>query len=881
MSRALWIVGGVVALAGCKSSSFDLLEQGLPLRCFENGSSNQCRGGWTCGHEGICFNPEVPAARLCASEAECSGWHCSAPVSGALGRCYSLADAGAVACRSDGGLQSPDCAPEWSCGLDFICFNPVEPAGRPCQSDSYCAPGYRCSVTRPATCVAATAEALPQTEPRQLTIDFLTPLVVPEIAPFKFSYSPQTTGFGFVVDGGVFVIERDILSYLPGNPNRVRVYPNLGEVHAISLSLAPPSSLASSSADLALVGDQVIPLGGKPPRAPFPSPVPGARRVHQVPLDAFNSFTGWRFVIFSDSEVAWLSDTAVLPMHPPSGAKVFDVAFDVDRSRPPGQTGHVLLATDRGLYGARFVEVLAADGGVIPWRPLISASTNGISHADCDGGTRSPTRWLGVEQGNSHELVMELERDGGSVIQEYNVAQSLPAGGCAPGYLTPWSTLTVVDAQGCDAGTWSDWLSHSTVPYLQCSNSSGTVARVINARDPAPLQFASPPLEPDRNNFQSQQGLGLGQAYLDRGGGVTIVPTPGPAGTPLFRPFFTSKPALISGDSDAGFALIDAVANQYGPPFELGATLVGGSGGFVCGDFEANPTEAVAASLAGLVVVAHSAVLATYPPATPAARPVTHAVLDNSADLVRVETRTFNNIFGNPVTAPFPICAPSVQSRLHAFAVKDRDGNEIFVVGGFDRIWAAPATTADAGVAHMRVTASPAPFTSIESLTVIAAAQSTPGAVLEGFAVSSGRLFQLTAQTAERWRTSEVFFATDVGTGLDVWNDGSRFRFTVEDGTTYSLPAFVSISPPAPEPLQRVVGFCGSGYGLGAASLYRLDPTPGAAGGSWTPVPLPARRLVGDPAHRFQGGLLHLGRGELHVVDNVGNVLILRGVGCE
>lgn len=875
MKRALLIL---LFVSGCKSSSEGLLGSGLPLRCFEGGPENQCRGHWVCGHEGVCFDPSVPARRLCANDDECSGWHCGVPNSDSLGRCYPLEDAGAVGCRADGGPASPDCAPEWRCGLDAICFDPTVPLERACLSDEYCADGYRCSVTSPRHCVPALAEALPQRTAPSLALEFLTPTLVPERAPFKFSFSSQTSGFAFVSDGGVFIVENDILNSRPGTHVRVRGYPALGDVRAVSLTSAPPDFSRDFPWDLAIVGDQAVPLGGRPTRAPFPLPVPGARRVHQVPLDFNNSFAPYRFVVFSGSDLAWLSETGVLPMHPPSGTTVSDVTFDYGTAGV-NTVGHVILATNRGLYGARFPDVVAADGGAVPWLALRAGGATGLSHPDCDGGVVSPVRWVGIKRGSfAHQLALEVERDGGTVVQEYFVDSDLPTSACDSSFL---SIGSFNDEQGCDAGTASDWLNFADGPVLQCSNTSG-VQRAIETRFNQPIDFAIAPLEPDRNNFHTNQGGGgvLLSAYLDEAGGVTVWPNVGLVTDGPFRPFLTSRPALLSGDADAGFALIDFEHRQYGPPFDVGASFTGRNGDYVCADFEGDPTRAVAAAFDALAIVPHSSVLAQLPPPEPASRPTTLALLDNSADLVRAEDRVYSDQFGSQQTGRFPFCAPSAQGRVHAFTLRDRDGVDISVVSAFDRIWAGPlSTSSDAGVERLRVVASPAPFTGIDSLT-IAAPSAASANVLEGYLLASGRLFQLTAVTDLRWRTTEVLLS-GAGDALDVWNDGSRFRISTTSGVTYSLPAFVAISPPAPEPVQRVVGFCGNGYALGAGSLYRLEPTPGNAVGTWTPVPLPSRRLVRDPSRRFAGGLLHIGRGELHVADDVGNIVILRVAGCE
>ncbi|MFL5321221.1 MAG: hypothetical protein ACJ790_16290, partial [Myxococcaceae bacterium] len=82
---------------------------------------------------------------------------------------------------------------------------------------------------------------------------------------------------------------------------------------------------------------------------------------------------------------------------------------------------------------------------------------------------------------------------------------------------------------------------------------------------------------------------------------------------------------------------------------------------------------------------------------------------------------------------------------------------------------------------------------------------------------------------------------------------------------------------PNEQPVQDVLGFCGTAYLLSPSALYRLEPVPGSAKGHWARLDdLPAVRPVAA-SQRFIGGKLYVANGALFVLDAVGNITKLTG----
>ncbi|MFO0600883.1 MAG: hypothetical protein U0228_36570 [Myxococcaceae bacterium] len=192
--------------------------------------------------------------------------------------------------------------------------------------------------------------------------------------------------------------------------------------------------------------------------------------------------------------------------------------------------------------------------------------------------------------------------------------------------------------------------------------------------------------------------------------------------------------------------------------------------------------------------------------------------------------------------------------------IEGRDGKSRSVLAAGDRLWAV-ATAAD-GLVRL----APVPFGRITSITGVAAADPL---LLEGWLIDSGRLFHFTAANEVQWSAREL--PLDPGFVVPprgVWQAEGRFRVTMDDGTTFSLPGFVSLSDAAPRTLFEVEGYCGTAWGLATDGLYRLD------GRTWTPVPVPATLRRPAPM-AFAGGALHRSSSELFVSDTAGNVAII------
>lgn len=100
--------------AGCTQLGLD---QGHRFACSperRRESPGECPGGWFCGVEGYCIDPDAPAPYPCQEHLDCTpGWRC-----GLDGRCHSTAVAAPYACRSD-----DDCEQSWRCGYAGTCVD--------------------------------------------------------------------------------------------------------------------------------------------------------------------------------------------------------------------------------------------------------------------------------------------------------------------------------------------------------------------------------------------------------------------------------------------------------------------------------------------------------------------------------------------------------------------------------------------------------------------------------------------------------------------------------------------------------------------------------------------------------------------------------------
>jgi hypothetical protein len=121
-----WALLLSAALIGCEARIDP--EVGRRYPCDpEKADPNECPGGFVCGLEGFCRDPNAEGSWLCASTSDCPQlegrlWHCGYPNGfDDPMRCYDRADAGAVTCRYDAG--SGDCAPDWKCGVDGRCHD--------------------------------------------------------------------------------------------------------------------------------------------------------------------------------------------------------------------------------------------------------------------------------------------------------------------------------------------------------------------------------------------------------------------------------------------------------------------------------------------------------------------------------------------------------------------------------------------------------------------------------------------------------------------------------------------------------------------------------------------------------------------------------------
>ncbi|MHB8873478.1 MAG: hypothetical protein ACYC8T_07295 [Myxococcaceae bacterium] len=124
MRALLWLAALGAALSGCKAS----FTSGDPLAypCSRDGGGDlgdgggrsadggdrQCPGGWVCGLEGRCHDPDAGSDYLCESDRDCAAdWRC-----GLERRCHDRTVPSDYLCTLDS-----DCEGQWRCGPDGRC----------------------------------------------------------------------------------------------------------------------------------------------------------------------------------------------------------------------------------------------------------------------------------------------------------------------------------------------------------------------------------------------------------------------------------------------------------------------------------------------------------------------------------------------------------------------------------------------------------------------------------------------------------------------------------------------------------------------------------------------------------------------------------------
>jgi hypothetical protein len=144
-----------------------------------------------------------------------------------------------------------------------------------------------------------------------------------------------------------------------------------------------------------------------------------------------------------------------------------------------------------------------------------------------------------------------------------------------------------------------------------------------------------------------------------------------------------------------------------------------------------------------------------------------------------------------------------------------------------------------------------------------------------GYVLTQGGVAEVIADNALDWKATPV--SIPAGSPVSLWGAHGRYRVGMSDGTVYSLPSLVALSPPVPENPPSATSFaplCGQVFALGANALYRLDLIPDAGTGQWVSASVDGGPLFPDGADLIGAGLHALDQ-QLWLANRYGGVLRL------
>lgn len=792
----------------------------MPYRCEK---SADCEGGWHCGVRGVCYDPNQDTAQPCRPDAgtdegsDCAdGWRC-----GLEGTCHQLDVAAPYRCASD-----LDCEAEWRCGVDHVCVDVASQA------------------LIPSAWTASVSKVSP-----------LTP-----VAPDHFVHSQASSSISIPYAWSVGSAVSFIVSSTSNNgaPSRQSTVDVVAPGNVSSLAVLTTSVFASGA--FGVIAFNGAEDGGY---TLISSQLSNAQLVQ--PLWYENEVVA--FTSNAIGVAASGTDPITQVSTLPAGVVINDVAH-VERNS--GTYRDLYAATSRGLYWAQRVsgsEYSLADGGTSPlaeYRP--------VGLPSLPSSCNQPVSVERLRQGDSAATVIAMTSSDHALWRWSNVYPTHAVG--SPCDSAPNAALDFGPCLPC--GTNETLVDFGSTTDLQteaiCRDTSGAVHRytrdrVVDAGEcgfkPAPisdLAAAGVTFAPSTVAADGLNAVGVPLSCLAPGCGSV---------------FWTPPADRIAGDSSAMIAM---------SPFDP-ATLANGNderGGwlspsiglindslqvFVSGGIENRPDLLVSGNrFAGTITSIGLRVtkLASIENSSQTPDPYIVARLRSSADLVP----TANPIGGIRGTSDVS----------HGSVVKDGAGTEWLVVGVGDRIWASEGADrlgGDAGIVDMDVKVVPLPFGRLQSLAL--GAPENPGLLMDGYAVSSQRLFRLTVPAAQLWLSDEIRLPDAVP--LKAWRQKGRGRVGTTDGRVFGLPIPVALSE------DRIEGgvaldyaeVCGHSVALTPTGIYRLVATDGPVG-KWESVPLTLPNLpsLGQtfvaPLHVSR----HDGYDELLVMNKLGLVLAVK-----
>lgn len=792
----------LLLLAGATGCGSCLNLGGRAYPCeMDSGLPSECPAKWRCGLEQSgqprCHPIGRPGPFVCATDEACEGWHC-----GADSVCYDRADAGAIACR-EGEL---DCAPGWRCNtLSQTCQN--QDAGEPyaCVSDDDCEQRWRCGLD--GLCLDATREALRPAAPGLVVARASPPWTVDGPVSHFAASPPQFGPVATAPDGGAIGAIVSAYALVSGQT-----------AHLLEVSSLDP---AFGSHHAAGIPPGVTGLAATRGRA-FIATDAGLFRMTGGTVEPFAALGGAQLQVSDEVPAvlaAW-ADRDLLVASTAADAGVLVTAPAGVNAVGFGGQGWMWTASDAGLF------LSPPSGGIPAFFPL---SLPPLRAPCADAGGDLP---LGAVFAGSG-LIVEVQPDDGG-----RAALDVFTGGGSP------------SAQACSTQGYT-FVNHCPV----CP--AGTQTRVYRAGLGNLSNFTACCISPTQRTrfrvnpagcvvtFDGDDGPGVTNRGSGQRAGVTpsgtIVDedqrvTPGTAAVAAgaatdFR-LFDQRP----GAADVTFALQDPVAVSV-PSAGLAQ---------VCAAVAGSP----------LVVGTRADLNASAPDRGVYVFPLQRDPRAVGSPLGLLDGTSAYGVFqGTPAPSVLPVsCFEDGEPIFQAATGTTRDGGEVLVVGGEDRLWALETARMglDGGATRLLVRTVPAVAGRFQSVAMVA----TPGLAgtdhAVGYALVSSRLFRIRARSSSSWLSEEL--PLPEGEPIAVWADGANGRVGYADGRVFSAASRLQLALPTPTAVRAFASICGEGFALTADALLRLIP--GADGGplgTWVPVDLTNARLPPLAGARIYG----------------------------
>lgn len=902
MKRALLAVSALVA-AACTSGP---LESGR-YAC-ERGQPNQCPGAWRCGLEGYCHQQgDTATAWRCETSDDCEGgWACGLARSRDHRECHDPAAPQDWPCE-----MAADCAGGWACGLaptrDFHqCHDPAKPQQWPCVSDGDCVAGWKCGLTASRVGRECHDPQNPQAWACADDVDCLGGWrCSSELACVNPVLDALGTGALPALDGG----------------ERINPLMSTSPISLFSVSPIYDTGLGRGRQTIAFVQDgQVRALAfdmllGKV--VPYELDAGGDLPTTLIAQGSRGTDTDGRadernriFALFGDGGMtSWtIADGGVVESYTGFFARAMD-HLDFGAATPslppsvvvfssrPGDYYVRLRGDDYWYYDETYTFIPENDFALVPGNRMLDMTA--LRHsADLECVYAVDKRGLWVSQRGANSLP-EYEFEAVIAPPFTNASCQPDGGGLVITSVAPlgdrWLAVAAAEGGGpAQVGlldTSRSTIDHSTSGWsYYCTSNFGDSCQ-LNDRIPVDLQYG--PCTACPGGVLADFAPVSGHTPPD----IEVRCVQPDGGSPSFYRLsprsgtsFACDRALVLGETSLFSQAQLTSAAQLAP----GVLAWSGSAGQVWFGASVSELASVAFDRQALGVVRRSGALGDVVAfsrglvGVPApgiglmssrsnalSSSVAHAPTWGISGTQLVDVAGALSVAEGRTVGYLPV--PSLAAPVNAALTTSTRGLRLAVVSAGNSLFAADMEATLAGGAPALLSQRLSTVDAISALTFPRQhAPATSGPLLSGYALSSGSVVRVVADTMTRWHVEAVPLPISL-VALSVWFEGTRGRVGFQDGTVFSLPSRVRIAPPVPD--EQAVDFaqaCGQQFALGLTGLYRLASIAGSPVGRWEPVELPAAFAGAS----FLDGRVHAAGDELYVFTRTGEAARLTFERC-